>query len=61
MIIGELQTQIESMKGVKGVVPQISTQGILKYNGDFGSYVTGVRVNGLDFDDAKVAMNLEKK
>ena len=57
----ELQTQIESMKGVKGVVPQISTQGILKYNGDFGSYVTGVRVNGLDFDDAKVAMNLEKK
>ncbi len=57
----ELQTQIESVKGVKGVVPQISTQGILKYHGIFGSYVSGVKINGLDFDDAKTAMNLDKK
>jgi len=57
----ELQTQIESIKGVKGAVPQISTQGILKYNGVFGSYVSGVKINGLDFDDAKTAMNLDKK
>ncbi|MEI6857382.1 ABC transporter permease [Psychrilyobacter sp.] len=57
----ELQTQIESIKGVKGVVPQISTQGILKYKGVFGSYISGVKINGLDFDDAKTAMNLEKK
>lgn len=57
----ELQTQIESIKGVKGVVPQISTQGILKYKGVFGSYVSGVKINGLDFDDAKTAMNLDKK
>lgn len=57
----EFQTQIESIKGVKGVVPQISTQGILKYNGIFGSYVSGVKINGLDFDDAKTAMNLDKK
>jgi len=57
----ELQTQIESIKGVKGVVPQISTQGILKYKGIFGSYVSGVKINGLDFDDAKTAMNLDKK
>ena len=57
----ELQTQIESIKGVKGAVPQISTQGILKYSGVFGSYVSGVKINGLDFDDAKTAMNLDKK
>lgn len=57
----EFQTQIESVKGVKGVVPQISTQGILKYKGVFGSYVSGVKINGLDFDDAKTAMNLDKK
>ena len=57
----ELQTQIESIKDVKGVVPQISTQGILKYKGIFGSYVSGVKINGLDFDDAKTAMNLDKK
>ncbi|MGB6127444.1 MAG: ABC transporter permease [Psychrilyobacter sp.] len=57
----ELQTQIESIKGIKGAVPQISTQGILKYSGGFGSYVSGVKINGLDFDDAKIAMNLDKK
>lgn len=57
----ELQTQIESIKGVKGTVPQISTQGILKYSGIFGSYVSGVKINGLDFDDAKTAMNIDKK
>ncbi len=57
----ELQSQIESVKGVKGAVPQISTQGILKYSGVFGSYVSGVKINGLDFDDAKTAMDLNKK
>ncbi|MCK5779594.1 MAG: ABC transporter permease [Psychrilyobacter sp.] len=57
----ELQSEIEGVKGVKGAVPQISTQGILKYNGIFGSYVSGVQINGIDFDDAKTAMNLNKK
>ncbi len=57
----KIQTQIESLEGVKGVVPQISTQGILKYNGAFGSFVSGVKINGLDFDDAKIAMNLDEK
>jgi len=57
----ELQADIESLDGIKGVVPQISTQGILKYNGIFGSYVSGVKINGLDLDDAKIAMNLDKK
>ena len=57
----KLQSEIESIKGVKGVVPQITTQGILKYNRDIGSYVFGVQVNGIDFDDAKIAMELDKK
>lgn len=57
----ELQSEIESIKGVKGVVPQIAAQGILKYNRDIGSYVFGVQVNGIDFDDAKIAMELDKK
>ena len=57
----ELQYDIEAIKGVKGVVPQIATQGILKYNRDIGSYVFGVQVNGIDFDDAKIAMELDKK
>ncbi len=57
----ELQNKIEGIEGLKGVVPQISTQGILKYNGIYGSYVSGVKINGIDFDDAKIAMGLEEK
>lgn len=57
----DIQKEIEGIEGVKGVVPKISTQGILKYNGIMGSYVSGVKVEGLDLKDAKRAMNLDKK
>jgi lipoprotein-releasing system permease protein len=57
----DIQKEIESIEGVKGVVPKISTQGILKYNGIMGSYISGVKVEGLDMKDAKRAMDLEKK
>jgi len=57
----ELQSKVENIKGVKGVVPQSTEQGILKYNQVHGSYVTGVQINGLDFNDAKKTMGLAKK
>lgn len=57
----ELQSKIEKIRGVKGVIPQSSIQGILKYNQIHGSHITGVRINGLDFEDAKKAMGLDKK
>ncbi|WP_041920990.1 ABC transporter permease [Ilyobacter polytropus] len=57
----DIQKKIESIEGVKGVVPKTSTQGILKYNGVLGSYVSGVKIEGLDLADAKRAMELDKK
>lgn len=57
----EIQEKIAEIPGVKGSVPKISTQGILKYSGVLGSYVSGVKVEGLDLDDAKTAMELDKK
>lgn len=57
----ELQSKIEKIKGVKGVIPQSTEQGILKYNQIHGSYVTGVKINGVDFDGAKKTMGLDKK
>lgn len=57
----EVQEKIDAIPGVKGSVPKISTQGILKYRGVFGSYVSGVKVEGLDLEDAKKAMELNKK
>jgi len=56
-----VQEKIDAIPGVKGSVPKISTQGILKYRGIFGSYVSGVKVEGLDLANAKVAMDLDKQ
>lgn len=57
----DIQKVIESIEGVKGAVPKTSTQGILKYNGVLGSYISGVKIEGLDLDDAKRSMELDKK
>lgn len=57
----DVQEKINAIPGVKGSVPKISTQGILKYRGIFGSFVSGVKVEGLDLEDAKAAMDLQEK
>lgn len=40
----DIQRDIEKIEGVKGAVPSISTQGIFKYNGIYGGYVSGVKI-----------------
>ncbi|MGL6115308.1 MAG: ABC transporter permease [Cetobacterium sp.] len=57
----KLASNIDELSGVKGAVPKISTQGILKYKGIFGDYVSGVKVEGLDLKSAEKAMDLNKK
>lgn len=57
----EIKEEIEKVEGVKGAVPSISTQGIFKYNGVYGGYVAGVKIEGYDLESAKVAMDLDKK
>lgn len=53
--------KLSQLKGVKGVIPKVSTQGIIKYNGIFGTHVSGVKVDGLDFEKASQGIDLNKK
>lgn len=57
----ELKEKIEKIPGVKGAVPSIETQGIFKYNGIYGGYISGVKIEGFDLESAKKAMDLNKK
>lgn len=57
----QLKETIEKIPGVKGAVPSIETQGIFKYNGVYGGYISGVKIEGLDMESAKSAMSLDKK
>ena len=57
----DIKRDIEKIEGVKGAVPSISTQGIFKYNGVYGGYVSGVKIEGYDLESAKKAMDLDKK
>ena len=51
----------ETYTDVKGVIPKVSTQGILKYNGVFGTNVSGVKVEGMDLERAKTGLQLNDK
>lgn len=55
----ELLKNIEEVKGVKGAVPTIETQGIIKYEGHGEPYVAGVKVVGYDLDKAIKVMKLD--
>jgi len=55
----ELIKNIEEVKGVKGAVPTIETQGIIKYEGHSEPYVAGVKVVGYDLDKAIKVMKLD--
>ena len=55
----ELVKNIEEVKGVKGAVPTIETQGIIKYEGHGAPYVAGVKVVGYDLDKAIKVMKLD--
>ena len=55
----ELVKNIEEVKGVKGAVPTIETQGIIKYEGHGEPYVAGVKVVGYDLEKATGIMNLD--
>ena len=56
-----LAEKIEKIDGVKGVIPKVSTQGIIKYTGIYGTHVSGVKVDGLDFEKAEKGLELKNK
>ena len=53
--------KLEKIEGVKSVIPKVATQGIIKYTGTFGTHVSGVKVDGLDFERASKGLDLQKK
>lgn len=53
--------KLSSYPKVKGVVPKVSTQGIIKYNGVFGLQISGVKIDGLDLKKAIKVLNLQTK
>lgn len=57
----KVEDKIKDIPGVKGVLPKISTQGLVKYKGVYGDYVSGVKIEGLDIEKAKTAIDIEKK
>lgn len=57
----ELEKKLSSYPKVKGVVPKVSTQGIIKYNGVFGLQISGVKIDGLDLKKAIKVLNLQTK
>ncbi len=56
-----LAEKLEKIDGVKGVIPKVSTQGIMKYTGIYGTHVSGVKVDGLDFEKAEKGLELKNK
>lgn len=57
----DLAAKFEKIDGVKGVIPKVSTQGIIKYTGVYGTHVSGVKVDGLDFEKAIKGLDLNSK
>lgn len=57
----EVGKEIEKWEEVKGVIPKVSTQGLVKYEGVLGSYVSGVKLEGMDLEKGLKALNLDKK
>ncbi|WP_427171202.1 ABC transporter permease [Fusobacterium nucleatum] len=55
----EISKEIETVKGVKGVIPTIETQGIIKYEGALEPYVAGVKVVAYDLEKVMNSMKLE--
>lgn len=57
----DLKKQIEAIKGVKVVLPSIEEKGILKYFKNEKKYIYGVKIEGLELENAKKGMELDKK
>ncbi|MGL5122820.1 MAG: ABC transporter permease [Fusobacteriaceae bacterium] len=57
----ELKEEIEKIPGVKGVVSNISIQGIVKYKNVNKEYISGVKIQGFDLESTIKSMDLDKK
>lgn len=52
---------IKQIDGIEAVIEARDNQGILKYNGPFGSYVSGVKILGLNYEEALKSKEISSK
>lgn len=57
----EIIEEISKVDGVKGIVPTIDSQGILKFSNPFGNYISGVKILAYDMEKAISYIDLNKK
>ncbi len=57
----EIQKELSEIEGVKGVLPKYSTQGMVKYEGIFGTYISGVVIMGVEDQDMNSVLNIDEK
>lgn len=57
----EITEVLNKIPKVKGAIPEIDSQGILKYRGEFSSYVAGVKISAYDLEKANKYLDLDKK
>ncbi len=57
----QLEKGIENIEGIKGILPKVSSQGLIKHKGVYGDYISGVKVEGLDLSKAITALDLDEK
>lgn len=57
----KISEKLDKIPNVKGALPEIDSQGILKYKGEFTSYVAGVKISAYDLEKANKYLGLDKK
>lgn len=57
----KISKEIEDMRGVKGVIANVPSQGIIKYKGIFKEYISGIKIQGFDLELASEVMELKSK
>lgn len=57
----EIIKEVEGIKGIKGVIPNAPSQGIVKYKGNFKEYISGIKIQGFDLEAASTGMDLKNK
>ncbi len=57
----KISEKISEISKVKGALAKVESQGILKYKGEFASYVAGVKITSYDLEKAKKVLDLDKK
>lgn len=51
----------KELEDIKGVIPTVEAQGLIKFKGPFNDFVSGVKINGYDLQRAIDYMDLDEK